>query len=307
MQLTKDEVLNSLRTFKNRRDALLHEDIATFDHHFERFIEFCHTDPLAQSVIRPLQPKSSADLEAWWASAKAYREPKLAFPPNPDEEFSLRLHLIESAEQNSNHVLELGYAHDQRKLDNIIELFRTLIIRPFADDMTHRLGEAADLATPESRMLQAVPLNRIPSPREIKIFLSHKSVDKPLVQRYYHALKSLGFDPWLDEPSMPAGSNLEQELLRGFQESCAAIFFITENFTDEKYLATEIEYAVAEKLTKENKFAIIALRYQSGSVLPNLLMPYVYKDVGNDLEGFNAVLTALPIELGPVRWKPEVV
>jgi TIR domain len=307
VQFTKDEVVNSLRTFRNRRDALLHEDVATFDHHFERFQEFCNTDPLTQSVIRPLQARSSADLDAWWASAKAYHEPKLSFPPDPDEEFSLRLRLIESAEKNSNHVLELGYAHNQTKLENLIELFRTLIIRPFADDLTHRLGEAADLATPEARMLQAVPLNRIPSARESKIFLSHKSFDKPLVQRYYLALKSLGFDPWLDQPNMPAGSNLERELLRGFQESCAAVFFITENFTDEKYLATEIEYAVIEKRKKEKKFAIITLRYPKASAVPDLLVRYVYKDVSNDLEGFNAVLTALPIELGPVRWKQEVV
>ena len=158
MQLTKDEVANSLRTFRNRRDALLHEDVATFDHHFERFLEFCNGDPLAQSVIRPLQARSSADLDVWWASAKACHEPKLSFPSDADEEFSLRLRLIGSAEKNSNHVLELGYAHNQTKLENFIELFRTLIIRPFADDLTHRLGEAADLATPEARMLQAVPL-----------------------------------------------------------------------------------------------------------------------------------------------------
>ena len=53
------------------------------------------------------------------------------------------------------------------------------------------------MAMPEARAMQAVPLNRIPSPREVKIFLSHKSVDKPLVYRYYHTLKEVGFDPWL--------------------------------------------------------------------------------------------------------------
>jgi hypothetical protein len=77
-----------------------------------------------------------------------------------------------------------------------------------------------------------VPLQRIPSPRESKILRSHKSVDKPLVYRYFHALKAIGFDPWLDESNMPAGSNLEREVLRGFEESCCAVFFITENFRD---------------------------------------------------------------------------
>ena len=84
------------------------------------------------------------------------------------------------------------------------------------------------MATPEARAAQAVPFSRIPSPKEVKIFLSHKSVDKPLVRRYYDALRQAGFDPWLDEPNMAAGANLERELLRGFEESCAAVFFITE-------------------------------------------------------------------------------
>ena len=63
-------------------------------------------------------------------------------------------------------------------------------MRPFVDDLSHRLGVAADLATPEARAVQAVPLNRIPVATEVKIFLSHKSIDKPLVHRYYEGLKA---------------------------------------------------------------------------------------------------------------------
>lgn len=163
------------------------------------------------------------------------------------------------------------------------------------------------MATPEARAMQAVPLNRIPSPKEVRIFLSHKSVDKPLVYRYYNALKSVGFDPWLDEPDMAAGANLERELLRGFEESCAAVFFITENFMDKDYLATEVDYAVREKRKKGNKFAIITLRYDNTVSVPGLLDRYIYRDVVNDLEGFRELIRALPLELGAVRWKVEVV
>lgn len=173
--------------------------------------------------------------------------------------------------------------------------------------MTFRLGNAANLASPEERALQAVPLNRIPKANETRIFLSHKSVDKPLVYRYYNALKELGFEPWLDEPDMPAGANLEREVFRGFAESCAAVFFITENFKDGKYLTAEVDYAVMQKRKKGKKFAIITLRYPNASPVPDLLTPYIYKDVANDLEGFHELLRALPIETGPIRWKARVV
>ncbi len=306
MQLTKVGVLSSLRTFKNRRDSLLHDDIATFDHCLKRFVEFCDADSLAQGVLAPLEANSSADLDQWWAAATQH-PPILSFPSDPDEEFVLRYRLIKSAESQPNCIFHLGLAHNQTKLNDSVELFRNLLVRPFADDFSNRLGAAADLATPEARAIQAVPLNRIPASSEIKIFLSHKSVDKPLVYRYYHALKALGFDPWLDEPNMPAGANLERELLRGFEESCAAVFFITKNFADEKYLATEVEYAIHQKRKKEKKFAIITLRYPNASSVPGLLTPYIYKDVENDLDGFQALIKALPIESGPMRWKAEVV
>jgi len=202
---------------------------------------------------------------------------------------------------------EFGYAFRKYKDSEGIALFRTLIIRPFAEEMTHRLGEAANIVSPEERALQAVPLIRIPRLDETRIFLSHKSVDKPLVHRYYDALKELDFAPWLDEPDMPAGANLERELFKGFEESCAAVFFITENFKDEKYLAAEVDYAVIQKRKKGSKFAIITLRYSNAAPVPDLLTPYTYKTVSNDLAGFYELVRALPIELGPVRWKAKVV
>ena len=129
----------------------------------------------------------------------------------------------------------------------------------------------------------------------------------PLVYRYYYALKEVGFDPWLDEPNMSAGANLERELLRGFEESCAAVFFLTENFADANYLATEVDYAVREKRKKGKKFAIVTLRYAKSVSVPALLDRYIYRDVDNDLEGFRELVRALPIESGPVRWKADVV
>ena len=110
----------------------------------------------------------------------------------------------------------------------------------------------------------------------MRIFLSHKSVGKPLVYRYHHALKAAGFDPWLDEPDMATGANLERESLRGFEESCPAVYFVAKNFKDKDYLATEVDYAVREKRKKGDKFAIITLRYDDTAPVPGLLDRYIY-------------------------------
>ncbi len=306
VSLPKEEIVDSLKVFKQRRDYLLHEDVAAFDHYCERFVEFCDSNPLVQRILAPLEKKFETDVDAWWVGATD-RRTTISFPSDQDEELVLRYRVIRSARENDIRIFELGLVYGKRERDEAVEFFRTLVLRPFAEVLSQRLGDAADLATPEARAVQAVPLSRIPRPRQVRIFLSHKSVDKPLVYRYYHALKTLGFNPWLDEPEMSAGANLERELLQGFEESCAAIFFITERFTDEKYLATEVDYAVLQKRKKGKKFAIITLRYADVAPVPGLLTPYVHKKVTNDLDGLNDLIKALPIELGSVRWKAEAV
>ncbi len=304
--LSKDEVMNALRNFKSRRDDLLHEDADTFEHHLQRFIDFCRQNVVVQKVLAPLAGKFNPDVDTWLETTNQYNA-KVSFPSDPDEEFILRYRITERAAHDEHLVISFGAARGQHKHDDWINYFRTIIIRPFVDELSHKLGEAANLASPEARAVQAVPLHRIPGPNEVKIFLSHKSVDKPIVYRYYEALKGVGFDPWLDEPNMAAGANLEREVLRGFDESCAAVFFITENFKDEKYLAAEVDYAVMQKRKKDKKFAIITLRYTDAAPVPGLLTPYIYKNVSNDLEGFRELVRALPLEPGSVRWKAEVV
>ena len=288
VSLSKEEIVESLRIFRRLRDNLLHEDVAAFDHHCDRFLEFCGSDTLALGILAPLERKFETDVDAWWSGATARRKATVSFPSDRNEELVLRYQIIKSARESDRRISYFGIAHGQRKLHEAVELFRTVVIRPFSEDLSQRVGDAADLATPEARAVQAVPLSRIPNPREVRIFLSHKSVDKPLVYRYYNALETLGFSPWLDELEMSAGANLERELLKGYEESCAAVFFIAESFTDEKYLATEIDYAVLQKRKKAEKFAIITLCYAHTTPVPGLLTPYVYKRVTNDLEALTS-------------------
>lgn len=306
-QFPKEQVTKSLRLFTSRRDDLLHGDIDTFEPNFKRFCDFCQKDPLVQSVISPLEALYSIDVQSWWKKIQSddRDEMDLCFPEDPDEEFLLRYGILVDTVQQSDAGMRFGLALRKWKASEWKEMFRNLIIRPFADELSHRLGDAIDLATSEERSMQAVPLKYIPKSNEVRIFLSHKSQDKPMVKRYYQALVDLGFSPWLDEPDMPAGTNLERGILQGFEESCAAVFFITENFKDENYLATEVDYAVMQKRKKGKKFTIITLRY-AGNV-PELLKPYTWATVSNDLEGFHELLRALPVQAGPIRWKSSVV
>lgn len=302
--MNKVTVTESLRKFVERRDDLLHEDESGFNLHLSRFMEFCETDELIQSVLLPVIKKHSPDIDLWWKQLLAK---EIKFPSDPDEELTLRYLILQTVNNDPEKVFSFVFAFGKRKREEGVELFRSVLFRPLATELSNRVTKAANLVTPEERAIQAIPLSRIPRTTETRIFLSHKSVDKPIVTRYYNALKELGFEPWFDQPDMPAGTNLERGILDGFEKSCAAVFFITENFKDENFLATEVDYAIAQKRKKGKKFSIITLRYPNASPVPGLLTPYIYKDVQNDLEGFYEVVRALPIELGQTRWKEDAV
>jgi hypothetical protein len=304
--MDKDKLTQSLRVFRERRDDLLHEDSSTFDLNVQRFLEFCDQDELVKPIIDSIEKNQQIDGEAWWQRV-ASSDREISFPSNIDEDMALRFAILRSLAKNPRHIFSFSFALGKSKGREGIDPFRSLVIRPLVNELSERVSKAADIATPEERALQAVPLSRIPSAKETRIFLSHKSVDKPFVLRYYNALKELGFEPWLDQPDMPTGTNLERGIFDGFEKSCAAVFFITENFKDERYLAAEVDYAIAQKRQKGDKFAIITLRYPNASPVPKLLTPYIYTDVQNDLDGFHELIRALPIELGPIRWKKDLV
>jgi TIR domain len=144
----------------------------------------------------------------------------------------------------------------------------------------------------------------------MKVFLSHKSLDKELVTNFKETLRLLGFDPWIDEDAMPAGTHLERGLLQGMQDSCGAVFFITPSFQDKGYLATEVDYAIQEKREKGDKFAIVTLQFvdDNGEVgeIPKLLKPYVWKKPKTHLEALREIIRALPIKVGDIDWREDI-
>lgn len=140
----------------------------------------------------------------------------------------------------------------------------------------------------------------------MKVFLSHKGADKPKVREFKKTLDLLGFNPWLDEDSMHAGTELERGILKGFADSCAAVFFITTSFKDESFLSTEVNYALAEKRKKGDKFSIITIVFDaanSRSNVPDLLHQYVWKEPVDDLEALREIVAALPVRVGDVYWR----
>jgi TIR domain len=141
----------------------------------------------------------------------------------------------------------------------------------------------------------------------MKVFLSHKSLDKELVLDFKETLRLLGYDPWIDKDAMPAGTPLERGLLKGMQDSCGAVFFITPSFKDEGYLATEVDYAIQERREKGDKFAIVTLLFvDDNGKIPELLKPYVWMKPKTHLEALREIIRALPIKVSDIDWRGDI-
>ena len=142
-----------------------------------------------------------------------------------------------------------------------------------------------------------------------KIFLSHKSEDKSMVRNIHSALKDLKFEPWLDEEALIAGVSRDRSIRAGMKESCACIFFITNNFIDEKFIKSEIDWAHDEKIRRENSdFSIIILVFpdvDSDKVIPDIFKHLIWKEVSSELEALSVIIKSLPLEHQLPVWRDE--
>ena len=82
------------------------------------------------------------------------------------------------------------------------------------------------------------------------------------------------------------------------------------SFKDEGYLETEINYAIKEKRTKGDRFAIITLQFvdaegKAGEI-PELLKTYVWKKPKTSLEALREIVRALPIAPTVVDWREGI-
>ncbi|MFT5893114.1 MAG: hypothetical protein ACI9Y7_003233 [Dokdonia sp.] len=127
-----------------------------------------------------------------------------------------------------------------------------------------------------------------------RIFLSHKTANKEIVREYKKTLSVLGYNPWIDEQDMPAGTVAHRAISEGFKDSCAVIFFITTDFEDDRWLRAEIDHAINEKIEKGDKFSIITLVLSEDAIVPEPLKTYIWKSPKNNLEGLRDIISALP-------------
>jgi hypothetical protein len=301
---------HELTRFKRARDGLLRADSAEFVHHLREFIKEVRRNQLTKTILGSLPPY---DVASWWKSQlpddwheRRRRGASLNFPEDDAAKMVVLFDLAESMASEEKGPLTVGgfgQVMGKFKMDESVAVAESLVCHPLADMLTDAVRQHVEVANPAIRVLAGVPLARIPSDDEVRIFLSHKTVNKPMVQPYYDLLAALGFSPWLDEKDLKAGDTLHREIASGFDHACAVVFFVTADFKDERWLAHEVDQAVKRRIERgADKFAIITLVFDDTAV-PRSLQDYVYVKVHNPLHAMRELVRALPVQLGPLVWR----
>lgn len=306
-----NEIAKSMATFKQARDAAVHADGDDLEHHLIEFVREIRRNALCQRILTALP---AFDADAWWKSITASEGAKyghlstLSLPDGPDEKLAAFWDLVSSMGSGTDELLSVaGFGHlfGAHKRADAASKAISLVVRPFAEAMTDRLRDFTGMASPNLREIAGLPLAAIPPQDQTRIFLSHRSVDKAIVRPYRDVLAELGYEPWLDEHEMPAGSTLHRAITAGMDASCAVVFFITPNFEDARWLGREIDQAITRKISEGDKFAVITLVFGDAEV-PRPLREYVWANVKGEADALRQIIRALPIELGAPRWRKSV-
>jgi hypothetical protein len=129
------------------------------------------------------------------------------------------------------------------------------------------------------------------------IFLSHRGVNKPLIEKIDQALRLLNLKSWLDKHDLKVGTPLVRGVDDAFGRCSAVVFFVTADFVDDGVISAEIDRAIHENALRPHEFSIIplVLRQHGGtdSHMPAPLKKLRW-EVVDDIEILPTILRALP-------------
>lgn len=132
--------------------------------------------------------------------------------------------------------------------------------------------------------------------KQLMIFLSHASQDKPKVRNLCKRLRRDGFDPWLDEERLLPGQDWNLEIEKALRASDAILLCFSElSVAKEGYIQREYKRAMRYLEEKpEGTIFVIPVRLDKCD-LPNFIREIQWVDYPDD---YDRLVTSLQIRAG---------
>lgn len=115
-----------------------------------------------------------------------------------------------------------------------------------------------------------------------KVFLSHSSKDKDIVDVYYNEIQKAELKTWYDKEEIIAGDSITSRVNEGLKECDLGVIFLSENFLSKHSGWTEAEcnYFINSRM-KNNKTLIVVNLGVNYEDIPPLLQDYLYIDANS--------------------------
>jgi hypothetical protein len=134
-----------------------------------------------------------------------------------------------------------------------------------------------------------------------KVFISHSSVDKPLVRRLSRRIEREGFTVWLDERELVAGDSLARNISDALDSARVVLVVVSKASIKSKWLSFEVNKAT-DRMVKGECRVIPAV--VETVILPSEVGGLLYADFTSSFElGSRAVITALENEVSALENK----
>lgn len=116
-----------------------------------------------------------------------------------------------------------------------------------------------------------------------KVFLSHSSKDKIIVDQYFNELQKSELKAWYDKEEIIAGDSITSKVSEGLMECELGILFLSDNFLSKQSGWTEAEsnYFINSRMKKNKSLIVVNLGLDLDQI-PPLLQDYKYIDHLND-------------------------
>ncbi|ELA8062735.1 toll/interleukin-1 receptor domain-containing protein [Vibrio parahaemolyticus] len=116
-----------------------------------------------------------------------------------------------------------------------------------------------------------------------KIFLSHSSRDKNIVDTYFNEIQKSELKAWYDKEEIIAGDSITAKVSEGLDDCELGVIFLSNNFLSKHSGWTEAEcnYFITRRMKKNKTLIVVNLGVEHDN-MPPLLQDYLYIDASRD-------------------------
>ncbi|MEZ6031992.1 MAG: toll/interleukin-1 receptor domain-containing protein [Planctomycetaceae bacterium] len=139
------------------------------------------------------------------------------------------------------------------------------------------------------------PLDSNMYEKKRKVFVSHSSVDKQLVERIVKELESRDLQVWFDKYEMGVGDSIVQGIDQGLSDADYFLLILSPNSVKSNWVQRELNAALMEETSKRGIVVLPAII--KDCEIPTLLKDRIYADFRSDFDiGLNGLLRVLKQE-----------